>query len=215
MCRALAILLAATLAVSGCGSAPHPQYEPVPPAGVLNMVPATIEVWKRLVVAPGGPMDGYDRKRFGRPWYDTDHNGCDQRSDVLARDAARTTRDPKRHCQITAIELLDPYTGERLTRTIDIQIDHVVPLGMAWRSGAAAWTADQREHYATDESNLLAVKGAANEAKGDKPPDVWKPRREAWCLYAKVYITTSDSYRLTVTAATKAALGTMLDTCGG
>ena len=37
---------------------------------------------------PTGPA--YDRDAFGSPWADTDGDGCNQRDDVLLRDASRT-----------------------------------------------------------------------------------------------------------------------------
>ena len=36
----------------------------------------------------------YDRAAFGQRWADIDHNGCDTRNDILARDLARPTFKP-------------------------------------------------------------------------------------------------------------------------
>jgi hypothetical protein len=166
-------------------------------------------------VAPDGPMTGYTRVRFGQPWKDTDHNGCDQRSDVLIRDAGSAARDEKRPCQVVAISLLDPYTGERLIEVSKIQIDHVVALGAAWRSGAAGWTDAQRELFANDGTNLLAVKGTVNQAKSDDPPEKFRHliQRDAWCRVARIYAQVSGTWHLTITPATRDALADMLATC--
>jgi hypothetical protein len=132
MIRTQLIALAAALAavVSGCGALNGGQPPPPPitqPAGVLSPAAAVRAALDRLPVAPEGSMTGYDRDRFGQPWKDTDHNGCDQRSDVLLRDAGSAARDERRRCKVVAISLLDPYTGKRLDRVSDIQIPRTVP----------------------------------------------------------------------------------------
>jgi hypothetical protein len=162
-------------------------------------------------------MAGYARARFGPPWADTDRNGCDQRFDVLLRDATTVVKDARPgRCKVTAISLRDPYTGATLTTTRAIQIDHVVPLAAAWRAGARDWDDQRRLAFATDEANLLAVDGPTNERKGDKTPDRWKPpERAAWCHYAVIYTSVSRRYDLSVTQAVSAALGDMLTTCPG
>lgn len=214
-CASTAALFAV---VSACTALNGGQLSPtIPqPAGVLSPAVEARAALDRLPVATEGTMAGYTRDRFGQPWRDTDHNGCDQRSDVLLRDAGSAARDEKRPCKVVAISLLDPYTGRRLDNVSDIQIDHVVSLGAAWRAGAAAWSDEQRELFATDESNLLAVDGKTNQAKGDDTPERFRRLivRETWCLVAKIYIATSGTYHLTITEATRDALASMVSTCG-
>src|SRR4051794_30756709 len=43
------------------------------------------------------PRTGYDRDLFGSGWVDTDHNGCDTRSDILSRDLTGETYKPGTH----------------------------------------------------------------------------------------------------------------------
>jgi hypothetical protein len=204
------------MASTACAALGEQAPEPIAPtvAGALTTSNELTDKLDRLTIADPGPMTGYTRDRFGQPWRDTDGNGCDQRSDVLIRDADSVRVDSRHSCRVIAIVLLDPYTGKRLDRTRDIQIDHVVPLAAAWRAGASQWSDAARERFATDETNLLAVDGPTNERKGDKTPDQWKPPSEGvWCLYAKIYVATSDSYRLSITAATHDALASMLARC--
>jgi hypothetical protein len=163
-------------------------------------------------------LAGYSRDRFGPPWADTDGNGCDQRYDVLVRDATATgavsTQAIQGRCKVTQIRLVDPYTGRTLTSTAAIQIDHVVPLADAWRGGAGRWTDAQRQTFANDTANLLAVDGPTNEAKGDKPPDRWlPPQHDTWCRYAAVYAAISARYQLTVSVATRDTLREILVQC--
>lgn len=58
-----------------------------------------------------------------------------------------------------------------------MDIDHLVPLSNAWKSGASAWTTAQRQTFANDLTHpqLLAVTDNVNESKGDSGPEDWKP----------------------------------------
>ena len=70
------------------------------------------------------------------------------------------------------------YDGTTLDSPTKVDIDHVVPLANAWRSGASAWTTDKREDFANDldRPQLVAVSPTSNRAKGDQDPSTWKPR---------------------------------------
>ena len=65
-------------------------------------------------------------------------------------------------------KLLDPYTNAEVAFTrgnqtgASVQIDHIVPLALAWDLGARDWTDDMRVRFANDPANLLAVSGGAN-----------------------------------------------------
>lgn len=222
--RTGAILAVMALLISGCThtqsripTSSHSVTPTVREQSVTAPKPPAIQAspLDALKVAPDGPMAGYARARFGQPWRDTDHNGCDQRSDVLTRDAGSAAKDEKRPCQVVAISLTDPYTGETLTKLSDIQIDHVVALGAAWRAGASGWTDTQRELFATDERNLLAVKGRVNQAKSDDPPEKFQHliQRDSWCRVARIYTEVSNVWHLTITPASHDALAEMLTTC--
>lgn len=58
------------------------------------------------------PPEKYNRvEQFGPAWKDVDHNGCDTRNDILARDL-KTISDRRNTCVITAGQLADPYSGK-------------------------------------------------------------------------------------------------------
>jgi hypothetical protein len=62
---------------------------------------------------------------------------------------------------------------------------------------------------------VLAVEDNANQAKGDKGPEAWKPPREAYhCVYSKKWINIKHQWNLSVTREEKSALKQMLSTCG-
>jgi hypothetical protein len=119
-------------------------------------------------------------------------------------------------CSITAGTWFDPYTGKTLTNSSEVDIDHVVPLANAWRSGAssAAWSTADREAYANDPEVLLSVDDAANQTKGDKGPEAWKPpNRDFWCEYARRWIWIKSDWDLSIIPNEKTALNEMLATC--
>ncbi len=57
----------------------------------------------------------------------------------------------------------------------DLDIDHVVPLAHAHRTGGANWLRRQKRQFANDPGNLIAVDDRTNQEKGDKEPVRWKP----------------------------------------
>jgi hypothetical protein len=169
----------------------------------------------KLKDATPDSMSGYSRDRFGPAWKDVDHNGCDTRNDILARDLDQVAK--RGRCVVIAGKLYDPYTGTDITFTkahaIKVQIDHVFPLGLAWQMGADHWTTDKRTQLANDRDNLLAVSSRPNEQKSDKGPAEWQPPKAFECIYAEKFIAVADEYSLTVTRADHSELSTMLDTC--
>ncbi|GAA1883567.1 hypothetical protein GCM10009837_01340 [Streptomyces durmitorensis] len=176
-----------------------------------------------LTVARGKNWQTYKRSEFGVGWSDdTDapggRNGCDTRDDVLRRDLRNLREGDRNPCVVLSGVLHDPYTGKDLPysyrRASQIQTDHVVALGAAWRAGAWAWTARKRLTYANDLDVLLAADKATNYTKSSQTPDKWKPpRKEYWCEYGRRWTGIKAKYRLTVTAPEKLALQDLLATC--
>ncbi|MCI0687016.1 MAG: HNH endonuclease family protein, partial [Sporichthyaceae bacterium] len=162
-----------------------------------------------IKVAAPSNWDSYRRDAFGRFWSDEvdtpgGRNGCDTRDDVLRRDLADRRMGTRNPCVVLSGTLHDPYTGKIIeydrSRASGIEIDHIVALGTAWRSGAYAWTDQQRLAFANDITNLAAVDRVANQDKRSLTPDRWKPPRTAsWCGYASRYVLTKAKYQLTVT----------------
>lgn len=178
------------------------------------------EALTKLEVAPPDSMAGYSRERF-RHWSDADEFGwdapdpsCDVRDAALIRDGEDVEVDDG--CKVVSGEWLDPYTGRTYSDPSDIDVDHVVPLAEAWRSGASSWSDEQRERYANDPDVLLSVEDNANQQKGDKGPEAWKPpNEEEWCDYAQHWIQIKVKYDLSADEQEKVALEEMLDTCAG
>ena len=90
-----------------------------------------------------------------------------------------------------------------------------MPLGNAYRSGAASWGAAKKERFANVPLDLLAVEDNTNAAKADDGPEDWKQPRDAYhCAYSKKWINIKHPWTLWVTRAEKSALKQMLSTCG-
>ena len=112
-------------------------------------------------------------------------------------------------CKITKGTWFSVYDGKTASDPQDIDIDHMVPLANAWRTGAASWTDEQRTAFANDldRPQLIAVTMASNRSKGDQDPSEWMPpRRDYWCTYAQSWIAVKTYWKLSVTAAEKTAL---------
>lgn len=171
------------------------------------------------------PWDTYDRDAFGSAWADVDGNGCNQRDDVLLRDAVPGTVRVQRqgHCDhdVIAGTWLDPYTGRTLvfdnlkdlSQAQAIQIDHVVALSEAWVSGADRWTPERRRRFANDLDVLLAVDGPTNASKGRTDPAGWRPRKAFQCEYAIRWITIKKRWDLSADPSERRALREMLGYC--
>ena len=190
-------------------------------SGAQAATPA--EKLAELRVRPAGSMDGYSRDLFPH-WSDAqtygwtlpagtpDPGSCDARDAALIRDG----RDEmvSDGCYVERGRWFDPYTGGTYYSPSDIDVDHVVPLANAWRSGAASWTTARRERFANVPLDLLSVEDNANASKGDKGPEAWKPPRSAYhCAYSKKWISIRHYWSLSVTSAEKSALKQMLGTC--
>ncbi len=214
---ALAVLLAlvAVLLVSAFGLA-LPQD-----AGAQAATPA--QKLAELRVRPAGTMDGYSRDLFPH-WSDAqtygwtlpagtpDPGSCDARDAALIRDGRDEVVSDG--CYVERGRWFDPYTGNTYYYPSDIDVDHVVPLANAWRSGASSWTTAKRGRFANVPLDLLAVEDNANASKGDKGPEAWRPPRSAYhCTYSKKWINIKHYWSLSVTSAEKSALKQMLGTC--
>jgi Protein of unknown function (DUF1524) len=138
---------------------------------------------------------------------------------VLARQLARVPLRAGSRCVVEGGLLRDPYTGTviqfRKSDADAVEIDHVVPLALAWDLGAAGWPQQRRVDFANDSAvELLAVDRASNRAKSDDGPADWMPPdRTYWCAYDQRFATVLARYDLAVTADDNAAMSVVLSGC--
>lgn len=165
-----------------------------------------------LAVGPQGPMDGYDREKF--PHWSEGSNGCNTREAVLKRDGEGV--EVGEDCYPTSGTWKSAYDGGTWEKPSDLDIDHVVPLAAAWRSGAAEWPQQQREAFANDleSPQLIAVTDNVNQEKSDQTPETWMPPEAGYhCTYASMWVASKHKYKLTITEGEKSKLEQALNGC--
>ncbi|MCV7357276.1 HNH endonuclease family protein [Mycolicibacterium fluoranthenivorans] len=169
----------------------------------------------------------YRRAAFGDAWDDLNdapggHNGCDTRNDILNRDLVDKTYVAIKRCPqaVATGTLHDPYTDNAIAFVrgnqvgAAVQIDHIVPLALAWDLGARNWTDALRLRFANDPANLIAVEGQANQDKSDAEPARWMPPNHAfWCQYAVQFAAVLRGYGLPVDMPSAAVLREAAATC--
>ncbi|WP_414936802.1 HNH endonuclease family protein [Amycolatopsis sp. cmx-11-51] len=181
------------------------------PPGIPSTATAKTQL-AALTVRPDGSSSGYSRDKF--PHWADQGNSCNTREVVLKRDGTNVQQDSG--CAAVSGSWFSPYDDATWRAASDVDIDHVVPLSAAWRTGASSWTTAQRQAFANDLSapQLIAVTDNVNQEKGDKSPDAWKPPATGyWCTYAKMWTTVKHKYKLTIKTAEKTALTDMLNRC--
>lgn len=168
---------------------------------------------RQLDVARERPR-GYEREKFVH-WTDADGDGCDARDEVLLREAVEdpTVGDS---CDLEGGAWFSYYDGEEVTESSDLDIDHLVPLAEAWRSGARGWTKGTRKRFANDlgdRRSLVAVTASSNRSKSDRDPDAWLPRPAARCRYVREWVAVKTRWQLRVDRPEKRAVRHLVADC--
>ncbi|WP_211192951.1 HNH endonuclease family protein [Actinoplanes sp. TBRC 11911] len=203
--RRLSLVLAGVLAAGLIVAAPADAALP----NVPSLATAKSEL-AGLTVAAEGSTSGYSRDLF--PHWITQSGACDTRETVLKRDGSGVVTNSS--CAATSGSWYSPYDGATWTAASDVDIDHMVPLAEAWKSGASAWTTAKRQQFANDltRPQLIAVTDNVNQSKGDQDPSTWQPSRTAYrCTYAKAWIHVKAYWGLKLQSAEKTALTGMLN----
>jgi hypothetical protein len=166
-----------------------------------------------LLIAPDN-LKGYDRTLF-KHWVDADKDGCNTRAEVLIEEAVVKPKIGLK-CKLTGGKWLSTYYGKTVTNSSLLDVDHMVPLAEAWRSGAWKWTPAQRQALANDLDNseaLIAVTLSTNRSKGDRDPSLWMPTKDR-CTYTADWISIKTKYSLTVDSKESAKLNSLVSECG-
>ena len=169
------------------------------------------------VAAVPADIPAYDRGEW-RHWIDADGDCQDARQETLiAQSKSAAVFESPDRCRVESGQWVGPYTNAAVNDPRKLDIDHMVPLANAHRSGGWAWSQDQKTRYANDlsyEGHLVAATASANRAKGSRGPEDWRPSNEDyWCQYAVNWIAIKDRWDLSATDREWAALRDMLNTC--
>ena len=216
--RLRALVLVGVVALAIAAATTPSGAAPTSGSSVPRWVRTAVNRLAKLPIAPAGTMTGYSRAKFGRAWQDVDHNGCDTRDDILHRDLKPFTLKPGSDCVVVSGDLNDPYTGKIIhfargvATSSAVQIDHVVALAAAWRTGAAKWRAHRRLVYANDPDVLLAVDGPSNNAKSDSDASEWVAPKYS-CRYVAQQLAIKKKYTLWLTQAEHDRMAELLTSC--
>lgn len=165
---------------------------------------------------PDPDLQPYRRDAFGDGWDYDPESGCNIRERVLIEEAAQAPVVDDR-CRSTEGRWVSLYDGVEVDSVAELQIDHLIPLAEAWRTGASDWTQERREAFANDLTHpdtLIAVTGFTNQSKGDSSPDRWMPPDiDAWCTYAEMWVGVKARWDLSVTESEQSALAAVLTSC--
>ena len=155
-------------------------------------------------------VDKYLRTDY-KHWVDADVDGCDTRREVLERDSILSLEN----CFSNDGEWYSIYDGLKITDARKIDIDHVVALAEAHRSGAWRWNIDKKKKFANDLDSpwsLRPVSSVSNRYKSDKDASKYKPTH-GLCEYTYSVIITKWRWSLSIDAAEKRSLVNNLKRC--
>ncbi|WPW28624.1 HNH endonuclease family protein [Streptomyces atratus] len=208
--RRIAVVAASAALAATTGLLTAPTAQAAMPTPVSASTARTY--LSELTVSAEGSSTGYSRDKF--PHWITQSGTCNTREVVLDRDGTNVTQNSS--CAAVSGSWYSEYDGATWTAASDLDIDHMVPLAEAWRSGASSWTTAQRQAYANDltRPQLIAVTDNVNQSKGDQDPASWLPSRTAYrCTYVRAWVHVKHYYDLSVDSAEKSALQSVLNGC--
>ena len=208
---AAAGLLAAPACVPAAGTAtattPVPGDVTASVTASTTAAPVPVPVVGVPPVAADLTAPAYDRDLYPH-WSTAD--GCTTRETVLIEHGTDVAVDAD--CAPLSGRWTSRYDGVTVTNPAELEIDHLVPLADAHRSGGARWTRDQRRAFANDRANLVPVTIAAHDPKGDQDPATWLPTRDV-CWYVTTWAGVKTRHGLTADAAEAAAIEQLLADC--
>ncbi len=159
-------------------------------------------------------IPAYNRDDYLPSWADADGDCQDTRDEVLIAESLSPVVLDVAGCNVVSGRWFDPYTGLTFTNPSDLDIDHVVALSEAHKSGGYLWTTAQKRAYANDLSNplvLIAVDDGTNQSKGDKDPTLWLPPNTSYrCEYVKTWVSIKKVYGLSIDTAEQTAINDVL-----
>lgn len=157
---------------------------------------------------------GYDRDLF-QHWIDADSDGCNTRREVLIIESV-IEPGVSGNCQVFG-RWVSVYDSLEVMDASDLDIDHLVPLAEAWRSGAHAWDSTTRKRFANDlgfPGSLIAVTASSNRAKSDKDPASWLPyNQNYWCQYVFDWMAVKYRWGLSIDSQEALALAQIVPDC--
>lgn len=211
--RLLGLLVALAIAVAVWWFTGDPTQADEPPANeTAESLPAdpaaALTALDGLTVAEEDTGFRYDRDQW--PHWSGQGNNCNTREVALREQGTDVKTDGE--CRAVSGKWVSSYDGMVITEASETDLDHLVPLAEAARSGTRKWTRDQRETFANDLDQLLVVSATSNRQKGDQDPANWLPEQNR-CGYVIRWVLTKEKYHLTVDQDERDAVRGVLTHC--
>ena len=191
---------------------PAPEQPPTPSSSFTPTVVGTPEnslliQLNTLSLAPENAVSDYDRSEFPH-WDDEDGDGMNTRLEVLAVEKISGVGWYSRWDGVW-------YEGEGGLSAPSFDIDHIVSLSEAWDSGASEWDPYDRDIFADDILNLVAVSASSNRSKGARDAGEWlPPDPDGRCFLAIRVIQVKSKWELSVDQVEYEALRDLIEDCG-
>lgn len=124
------------------------------------------------------------------------------RTRVLIEESLTKPKLHEKGCKVLSGKWVGPFTNYRTTDPTTLQIDHLVPLAEAHRSGASNWTNKQRRQFANDmthQHHLIAVYGPENQRKSARDlKNYLPPNKKFICEYVIAWFEIKENWQLTM-----------------
>ncbi len=149
----------------------------------------------------------YDRSNDYSTWQDWDDDCQNNRHEVLQYEHID---DDSNHplifssdgCFVNSGKWFDPYDNVYYFSSSEVQIDHVVALFEAHKSGAWSFPAARKLKFANNidfDDLLIAVGGSSNARKGSSDPSDWMPSNISYhCAYLDKWLNIKSEFRLSI-----------------
>ena len=157
----------------------------------------------------------YDRSNDYPTWQDWDGDCQNNRHEVLE---SEHIDDDSNHplvfssdgCFVNSGKWFDPYDNLYYFSSSEVQIDHVVALFEAHKSGAWSFPASRKLKFANNiffDDLLIAVGGSSNASKGSSDPSDWMPDNSSYyCEYLDKWLNVKSEFRLGIDSDEKDAI---------
>ncbi len=121
-----------------------------------------------LFISLSTPLFAKYQRADWEHWIDEDQNCLNTRAELLKARSKTQVTMRKKGCTVDRGEWEDYYTGRIHTVASFVEVDHIVPIYEAHKSGGKDWTASKKKEFANDLENLAITAKKLNRNKSAK-----------------------------------------------
>ena len=157
----------------------------------------------------------YDRDNDYPTWQDWDNDCQNNRHEVLINEHIDNDENhplvlSSNSCFVNSGKWFDPYDNLYYYNSSEVQIDHVVALYEAHKSGAWSFPSARKLKFANNiefDDLLIAVGASSNSKKSAYDPSEWVPSNSAYiCEYIQKWLNIKSEFRLGIDSDEKDAI---------